>query len=72
MQTATSQAPTFTITPANWVKPKMLMPLFGMSPESARKKRERGIWLEGKHWRDVKNEGIMYNWREIDNLLGTS
>ena len=60
----------YPIVPAKWVKPHMLMPLFGLSMEAARKKRERGVWLEGKHWRVAPDGTYVYNWQAIQNWYG--
>ena len=60
------------IQPAKWVKSNMLPPLFGLTMEAARKKRERGEWLEELHWRKAPDNNYMYNWREIENWYGGS
>ncbi|WP_205859257.1 excisionase family protein [Pleionea sediminis] len=57
---------TYPIVPARWVKPAMLQPLFGITIDAARKKREKGIWLEGKHFKKVIREGYLYNWKAIE------
>lgn len=62
----------FPIVPAKWVKAILLFPLFGFTMEAARKKRERGVWLEGKHWCKAPDNNYMYNPREIENWCGGS
>lgn len=54
------------ITPANWIRPRLMLPMFGISPEAARKNRERGVWLEGLHWKKDPQGNVVYNWRAID------
>ena len=61
---------TYPITPATWVRPVLLMPLFGITAEAARKNRERGVWLEGKHWRKDPQGNIVYNWPAINRWSG--
>lgn len=39
------------ITPADWFRGNLLQPVFGITSEAARKYRERGQWLLGKHYR---------------------
>lgn len=56
----------FSIVPANWVRPPLLLPLFGITAEAAKKNRLRGVWLENKHWRKDPQGNIVYNWRAID------
>ena len=50
-----------------WVRDRLMMPLFGITPEMARKYRERGVWLEEKHWRKDPSGRIVYNRLEIEN-----
>ncbi len=54
------------IVPGKWVKGTLLKPLFGLTPEAARKKREKGAFLEEKHWRYAPDGNVMYNWRAIE------
>lgn len=56
----------FPIVPATWVRSALLWPLFGITSEAARKYRDRGIWLEGKHWKKNPLGNMVYNWRAID------
>lgn len=50
-----------------WVRDRLLFPLFGITPEMARKYRERGTWLEDKHWRFDPMRRVVYNPSEIEN-----
>jgi hypothetical protein len=52
--------------PATWVRPRLLMPLFGITTEAANTNRQRGVWLEMKHWKKDPQGNVVYNWREID------
>lgn len=55
------------ITPAKWVKGFVLYPLFGLTAQAAQKKRDRGVFLEGKHWCYAPDKTVMYNWKEIES-----
>lgn len=57
------------ISPAKWVRPSLLPIIFGITPEAARKYRERGVWLEGKHWRYDPVNKIVYCPSEIENWM---
>ena len=65
-----SKITSMSIVPAKWVKPRMLEGLFGLTAEAARKKRERGEWLEGKHYNRAPDGNYVYNWHEIENWYG--
>jgi hypothetical protein len=54
------------IMPAAWVKPGLLPYLFGITTGAADKKRQRGVWLEEKHYRKAPDDTIFYNWRQIE------
>jgi hypothetical protein len=59
----------FAIVPAKWVRQELLFPVFGISPEAARKYRGSGQWHEGKHWdRDPANR-IIYNRDAIEKWM---
>ncbi len=53
--------------PGRWVRPNLLPVLFGINAEQARKYRERGFWLEEKHWRFDPVRRVVYNPEEIAN-----
>ncbi|WP_417536610.1 hypothetical protein [Methylophaga sp.] len=57
------------VSPGRWVRPNLLFALFGINPEQARKYRERGLWLEGKHWRFDPINRVVYRPAEIENWL---
>lgn len=58
------------IVPANWVKPDLLPFLFGLTKGAADKKRQRGEWLEEKHYRKAPDNNFVYNWRQIEKWYG--
>jgi len=59
----------FAIVPAKWVRQELLFPVFGISPEAARKYRGSGQWHEGKHWdRDPANR-VIYNREAIEKWM---
>ena len=59
----------FAIVPAKWVRQELLFPVFGISPEAARKYRGSGQWHEGKHWdRDPANR-VIYNRDAIEKWM---
>ncbi len=57
------------VQPAKWVRQELLFPIFGISPEAARKYRSTSQWHEGKHWdRDPANR-IVYNREAIERWM---
>ncbi len=66
---ATTIKQQFAIVPAKWVRQELLFPVFGISPEAARKYRGSGQWHEGKHWdRDPANR-VIYNREAIEKWM---
>ncbi len=49
-----------------WVNHKKMTELTGFTYDQMRKYRERGHWLEGKHWRFNPVRTIVYNPVEVD------
>lgn len=47
--------------PDHWFRGALLPVIFGISQECARKYRERGIWLEGRHWKKDPVGRVVYN-----------
>ncbi|WP_050858836.1 hypothetical protein [Paracidovorax oryzae] len=45
--------------------------LTGLTQKAIRRKIERGIWLEGKHWRR-RDGGIFIDMREYDKWVETA
>lgn len=60
----------FTITPGDWFRGNLLTPVFGITSEAARKYRERGVWLEGKHYRRDPLGVYVYNRQAITDWMG--
>ena len=54
------------ITPAKWVRAVLLEAMIGISVEAIRKKRQNGVWLEGKHFVKAPDGMWVYDWAEID------
>jgi hypothetical protein len=52
-----------------WVRGCLLPQLYGISEDAARKYRERGIWMEGRHWKKDPVDRIVYSPYEIDQWL---
>lgn len=59
----------FNFTPGEWFRCGLLEPTFDITAEAARKYRERGIWLEGKHWKRDPVGRVIYSRDEITNWL---
>ncbi|NQD78633.1 DUF1233 family excisionase [Pseudomonas sp. CrR14] len=57
-------------TPAEWIRPRLLPQIFGITAEAARKYRERGVWLEGKHYRKDPVGQYVYNRNAINGWMG--
>ncbi|NKI17387.1 DUF1233 family excisionase [Spongiibacter sp. KMU-166] len=51
---------------AKWVRGNVMESTFGITQEAARKYRERGVWLEGRHWRKDPQGRIVYSPAAID------
>jgi hypothetical protein len=58
------------VIPAAWIRQELLQPVFGFTPEAARKYRSRGLWLENKHWRKDPANVLVYNRVEIERWMG--
>lgn len=46
------------VAPARWVTIQLAATLTGLTEKAIRRKIERGVWLQGKHWR--KADGRVY------------
>jgi len=53
-----------------WVKPKKIEELKGITIEALKKKRERGVYIEGIHWRRAPDNVIYFNYENIDLFIG--
>lgn len=59
----------FVVSPAKMIRAKLLPNVFGITSECARKYRERGVWLEGKHWNYDPIGRVVYNVYEIEQWM---
>ncbi|WP_412494897.1 DNA-binding protein [Shewanella algae] len=57
---------TSSVHPAEMIRAKLMPSVFGITAECARKYRERGFWLEGKHWQYDPVGRVVYNIKEIE------
>lgn len=60
---------TYQVHPGNWFRQDLLMPIFGISTEAARKYRDRGVWLENKHWRKDPANRVVYSRNAIEKWM---
>ncbi|KJA11314.1 excisionase [Acidovorax temperans] len=49
---------TVTVAPARFVTIRLYALISGHTEKAIRRKMERGVWLEGKHWR--RADGVIY------------
>lgn len=52
-----------------WVKPRVIENLKGITEGALKKKRERGLLLEGFHWRKASDNVIYFNYERLDEFL---
>lgn len=57
------------ITPADWFRGNLLKPVFGITSEAARKYRDRGVWLESKHFRKDPMGQYVYSRQAITDWM---
>lgn len=55
--------------PHKWMTLGLFCDRYGYTRDAFDKKRSRGIWLEGKHWRKAPDGKIMINWRAIEDWI---
>ncbi|MBB3103735.1 excisionase family protein [Azomonas macrocytogenes] len=67
---AAAEKLTYSITPGDWFRGNLLVPTFGITAEAARKYRDRGVWLEGKHFRRDPLGMYVYNRQAITDWMG--
>jgi len=53
------------VTPARFVTVKLAEILTGLTEKAIRRKMERGVWLEGKHWRRADG-GVFIDMKEFE------
>ncbi len=51
------------------IRSSLVHPTWGITAEAARKYRERGVWLEGKHWWYDPVGRVVYCVSAIDEWL---
>lgn len=51
-------SPAVTVTPTRFVTIRLYATISGHTEKAIRRKMERGVWLEGKHWR--RADGVIY------------
>lgn len=56
------------VTPARFVTIKLAEILTGLTEKAIRRKMERGVWLEGKHWRRADG-GIFIDMKEFEQWV---
>lgn len=66
---AVAERPQFQVSAGEWFRSRLLQPTFDITAEAARKYRERGIWLEGLHWRVDPVGRVIYNRDAITKWL---
>lgn len=52
---------------STWVHHSKITALTGFTYEQIKKYRQRGVWLQEKHWRFNPVGSVVYNRYEIDN-----
>jgi len=52
-----------------WVRPKMYERVSGITVDSQKHKRVKGIWMEGKHWKKGPDGNLYINWRACDGWV---
>jgi len=57
-----------TVTPRRWVTIRLAATVTGLTEKAIRRKIERGVWLEGRHWRRADG-GIYINLEEYDRWV---
>jgi hypothetical protein len=56
------------VTPARFVTIKLAEIITGLTEKAIRRKMERGVWLEGKHWRRADG-GIFIDMKEFEQWV---
>ena len=52
-----------------WVKARIIEELKGITQGALKKKRERGILVEGIHWRKAADNVIYFNYERLEEFL---
>lgn len=54
-----------------WVRPVIIERYKGITPDALRKRRERGMLIEGQHWKKIGGS-VMYHFENIDEYFGNA
>jgi len=52
-----------------WVKPIVIENLKGITVGALKKKRERGLFVEGIHWKKADDNVIYFNYEKVEEYL---
>ncbi|AQL38341.1 MULTISPECIES: excisionase family protein [Pseudomonas] len=66
---AAIQKAEYQVHPGLWFRQELLLPIFGITTEAARKYRSNGLWLEGKHWRKDPANRVVYSRQAIEKWM---
>ena len=53
----------------NWVLPTIITRDIGYTDKAMEAKRQKGVWLEGIHWRKAPDGRIVYNLPKIQEWM---
>jgi len=56
------------VAPARFVRIRLAAAIMGLTEKAIRRKIERGVWLEGKHWRRADG-GIYIDTRAVEKWV---
>lgn len=60
--------PTLLLAPARFVRIRLAAAITGLTEKAIRRKIERGVWLEGKHWRRADG-GIYIDTKAVEKWV---
>ncbi|MDX8401873.1 MAG: hypothetical protein R8K47_04510 [Mariprofundaceae bacterium] len=52
-----------------WILLKKFCEMTGYTKHAFHAKKQRGVWLEGLHWKYGPDGHIFINWREVDRWV---
>lgn len=55
--------------PIKWIKMEKFCELTGYTRKAIERKRQEGIWIEGKHWKKAPDRHIMINLEEFNQWI---
>ncbi len=56
----------------DWVTKNRLAELTGLTKGAIDRRRERGIWLEGVHWKKAGDGRVWYNMKAIEQWVAAA